>query len=229
MNTNVSTEYVRAEENSDPSTVWKFSPLDRVCLPMVIRGIWIFDEQLDIDLMKAGLKKLLNYYPHLSGRMKDNTGIHLANDGVPFTVINEPDLLIADVYKKDVINFFSTKIKPSRIKRGVDAPLSIKITKLKDGSILGIQCSHACMDGDSFYKMVYNWGQICKKEDFRKPVMNQSLFPIPDDLSKEQVEQAAYEHGWRKVSKLSFLNFFLHLFLASLRNGPMLFIFLVIH
>jgi len=205
MNTNTTIEYIRAEENIHPSKVWKLSVLDRTCFPMVIRGTWIFDVQLDVNIMKAGLKKLLNYYPHLSGRMKDKTGIHLTNDGVPFTVTNDSNLLIAAAYKKgDLIKHFSTEIKPSKIRRGIDAPMSIKITRLEDGSVLGIQCSHACMDGESFYTMVYNWGQICKEEDFKIPVLDQSLFPVPENLTKDQVEQAAYEYGWKRINKLSF-------------------------
>ena len=100
MNTNATIEYIRAKENICPSTVWEFSVLDRACFSMVIRGTWIFDLQLDVNVMKAGLKKLLNYYPYLSGRMKDKTGIHLTNDGVPFTVTHESGLSIADAYKK---------------------------------------------------------------------------------------------------------------------------------
>jgi hypothetical protein len=200
--------------------------LDRACLSMVIRGTFIFDAQLDITAMKAGLTKLLNYYPHLSGRMKDETGIHLTNDGVPFAVIDDSALSIADAYKMDnLISYFSTAIKPSRIKRGIDAPLSIKLTRLKDGSVLGIQGFHACMDGDTFYTMVYNWGQICKKEDFKTPVLDQSLFPVPGNLSKEQVEQAAHEYGWGKMSKLSFLKL-LPTFMSGIlkeRTGPFYF------
>lgn len=206
MNPNATTEYIRAEENIQPSGAWKFSVVDRACFSMVIRGTWIFDVQLDVTIMKEGLKKLLNYYPHLSGRVKDKTGIRLTNDGVPFTVKHEPGLSIADAIKKDnIIPYFSTEIKPSRIRRGIDAPLSITITTLKDGSVLGIQCFHACMDGDSFYTMAFNWGQICKKEGFKKPVLDQSLSPVPENIPKDQVEQAAYENGWKKLSKLSFL------------------------
>jgi hypothetical protein len=205
MNTNATIEYIRAEEDIYPSMVWEFSVLDRACFSMVIRGTWIFDLQLDVNAMKADLRKLLDYYPHLSGRMKDNTCVHLTNDGVPFTVKHESGLSIADAYKKhNLINHFSMEIRPSKIRRGIDAPLSIKITRLRDGSVLGIQCFHACMDADSFYTMVYNWGQICKKEDFTTPVLDQSLSPVPENLSKDQVEQAAYEHGWEKITKLSF-------------------------
>ena len=159
--------------------------LDQSCLSMVIRGTWIFDEQVDINTLKTGLKKLLNDYPHLSGRMKDKTGITLTNEGVPFTIVDEPDLLIKDVLKRDDftnIKQFSSEIKTSRLRKGIDSPLSIKVTRFKDGSVLGVQCSHACMDGDSFYTMVYNWGQICRNQGFSKPILDQSLFPIADNL-----------------------------------------------
>ena len=66
MNTNATIEYIRAKENICPSTVWEFSVLDRACFSMVIRGTWIFDLQLDVNVMKAGLKKLLNYTPKVS-------------------------------------------------------------------------------------------------------------------------------------------------------------------
>ena len=43
----------------------------------------------------------------------------------------------------------SHEIKPARIQKGIDAPLSVKITRLRNGTALGVQCSHACMDGKS--------------------------------------------------------------------------------
>ncbi len=86
MKKNIVTEYVQAEENQYPTAMWKFSVLDQACFPMIIRGTLVYDVHLDVDTMKAGLKKLLFYYPHLSGRMKDKNGIQFTNDGVPFTV-----------------------------------------------------------------------------------------------------------------------------------------------
>ena len=208
MNKQATVECIRAVENIHPLKEWKLSLLDHSCYPMVIRGTWIFDKRLDVNIMKTGLKKLLNYYPHLSGRMKDKKAIYFTNDGVPFTVNDESDLTIKDVYKmENLIKHFTSEIKPPKIKRGIDPPMSIKITTLKNGSILGIQCSHMLMDGDSFYTMVYNWGKICKKEDFKPPLLEQSLIPAPENRTKDQVLKTAYEHGWEKIPKLSFLRF----------------------
>ena len=203
MNKRKSMEYVQAEEYNVPSEVWEFTPLDRACLKMVIRGTWIFDTQIDVDQLKDALSKALSYYPHLAGRMKNQTGITLTNDGVPFSVAEEPDLSIEDVIKRDdVTNIkdFSTKIKPARLQKGIDAPLNVKFTQLKNGSVLGVQCSHACMDGDSFYTMVYNWGQICRGESFDQPVLDQSLLPEPDDSTTEEIKAAAFEAGWKQLS-----------------------------
>ena len=199
-------EWIKAEENMHPSKKWELSLLDKSCYPMVIRGTWIFDVALDVKTIKEGLKKLLNYYPHLSGRMKDNLVIYFSNEGVLFEENDESELTIKDVYKmKKPINHFSSEIKPSKIKRGIDPPMSIKITKLKNGCVLGIQCSHMLMDGDSFYTMVYNWGKICKKEDFKHPLLDQSLLPRPENLTKDQILKAAYGLGWKKIPKFSML------------------------
>jgi hypothetical protein len=206
MEINESTEYIQADENKHPFTVWEFSQIDQATQSMVICGTWIFDVQPDIGKLKEGLKKLLNYYPHLSGRMKDKSGIHITNEGIPFTVEDEADLTAADAcHKENPIKYFSDEIKISRIIRGTSAPMSVRITKLKDGHVLGIQCFHACMDGNSFYSFVSNWGKICRNNHFEKPVLDQSLFTVTNDLSRKQAMQYAIDSGWKKISTLSFL------------------------
>lgn len=160
---------IKAKESNTPFKFWEFTQLDRACLKMVIRGTWFFDTPLDTEQIKDALAKTLSYYPHLAGRMNTKAGITLTNDGVPFSIAGEPDLSLEDALKRDDIvniNHFSTAIKTARLQKGLDAPFTVKITELKDGSVLGVQCSHALMDGDSFYTMVYNWGQICRGESF---------------------------------------------------------------
>lgn len=206
MNKIASTEYLKSEAYNRPFEIWEFTALDKACFRMVIRGTWIFDTHLDVDQLKGGLSKTLSFYPHLAGRMKSQAGITLTNDGVPFSIADEPDLFVEDVLKRDDmknIKDFSITIKPAHLQKGNDAPLSVKYTGLKNGSVLGIQCSHACMDGDSFYTMVYNWGRICRGESFEKPVLDQSLLPKPDDTPVEEIKAAASEAGWKQLSIFS--------------------------
>jgi shikimate O-hydroxycinnamoyltransferase len=205
INKNSTTEFIQAEESKSSPDVWQFSPLDQACLRMVLRGTWLFAGQLDVDDLKEGLKELLAYYPHLAGRMKEASGITLTNDGVPFTVVDKPGWRLEDLEQRDDftnINEMTTGIKPARLKKGFDSPLTVKLTRLKDGSVLGVQCSHACMDGESFYTMAYNWGQICRKQEIAEPVLDQSRFPVPGELPKEEAEKAALESGWVKMSLL---------------------------
>ena len=201
MKTAQTTEYITAEKNLQSSTIRNLSPLDKACSSMVIRGTWIFDTPVDINAMKSWLKKLLKYYPHLVWRMKDQTWFCFTNDGIPFTITEEPNLSIYAIQNTPIsIQHFSTKIHPSKIQRGIEAPLSIKITTVKDGYVLGIQCSHACMDGQSFYTMVENRWKICRNEEFALPVLDQSLLPIPENISKEKIIESALDHGRKKLS-----------------------------
>ena len=175
---------------------------------MVIRGTWFFNTPLDAQQIKDALAKTLSDYPHLAGRMKTKAGITLTNNGVPFSIVGEPDLTLEDALKRDDlsnINHFSLAIKTARLQKGLDAPLSVKITELNNGSVLGVQCSHALMDGDSFYTFVYNWGQICRGESFEKPVLNQSLLPAANDADADEVKTAAALAGWKQLSIFSAL------------------------
>ena len=49
--------------------------------------------------------------------------------------------------------------------------LSIKVSHLKDGTILNVKCSHFCADGGTFYRMMENWSSLARDEGFViKPV-----------------------------------------------------------
>jgi hypothetical protein len=208
MNKSEAVELIKADSYSLPYDAWQFTPLDWACFRMMIRGTWVFDMLLDVELMKKGLPKILSYYPHLAGRMKDKTGIALTNDGVPFVVTDEPDLLLEDLLKRDdLVNIkeLSHEIKPAQIQKGIDAPLSIKITRLKNGCALGMQCSHACMDGESFYTMVYNWSRMCRGEAIEQPLLDQSLLELPAFNSPAEAKEEALAAGWKKMSILSIL------------------------
>jgi shikimate O-hydroxycinnamoyltransferase len=202
-------EYIRAAEPADSSSIWKFTVLDKNCLRMVIRGTWLFDSQLDEHRLKEGLTMLLELYPQLAGRMKDPSGITLNNAGVPLLITEEAQGSIHDDFNSEkLINSFSTEIVTEKFMRGQDPPLTVRITRLKDGSVLGIRCSHACIDGVGFYSMVQNLARICKNEPIEMPVVDQSLVPVPEEMTKEQVVQEALERGWLKISIGTILKMF---------------------
>lgn len=53
-------EMIRTDKNNLPFDVWEYTPLDRACLGMVIRGAWNFDAPLNINLLKTVLSNLKN-------------------------------------------------------------------------------------------------------------------------------------------------------------------------
>lgn len=202
----MTTDIITADHPNTTAEVWPFTRLDITCIPMVITGTWIFSPTLDVDGLKSGLKTLLQDYPHLSGRLNGNKGIQLTNKGVPFSEENHKELSLADKYQPgDSVEQFSSKISIAKLKRGLDSPMMVKVTCFRDASILSVSCSHACMDGDSYYKMMRNWGLICRHEGYESPVLEQSLFPVAEDADKKVLMQQALANGWVKVSSFQFL------------------------
>lgn len=68
---------------AQPGGEWRFSVLDRACLNMVIKGMWLFHGRLDAAAMKESFARLLGYYPHLCGRVMRGEAVACDNSGVP--------------------------------------------------------------------------------------------------------------------------------------------------
>lgn len=83
------TEMIRAA-GAQPGGEWRFSVLDRACLNMVIKGMWLFHGRLDAAAMKESFARLLGYYPHLCGRVMRGEAVACDNSGVPFAVDEAP-------------------------------------------------------------------------------------------------------------------------------------------
>lgn len=181
---------------------WEFTSLDKSCINMVIKGTWLYSVKLDADLLQNSLSELLDYYPHLTGRIKDQSYIEINNEGVFFSVIEKTNVNLEDIRcDKNAINRYSTGINLKETIKG-NAPLFVvTLTHLKDGCVLSVQCVHACMDGSSFYTMMRNWGMITRKKFIIPPVLDQSLYPKTDDsLTKEVVVEKVKILRWKSMS-----------------------------
>lgn len=191
---------VKASQIDVPLKKWEFTTFDKWCIDMIIRGTWLFNYRLDAELLKISLEKLLSYYPHLAGRMQNLNEIELNNKGVDFLVETNDNLYIKDVVKlKNRCKCLNSHLNINEIKKGEAAPMSIKLTYLKDGSVLSVHCAHACMDGVSFYTMIHNWGKISRNEAIVMPLLNQTLHPAIGSLSKNEIEKSLLEKKWQRV------------------------------
>ncbi len=194
-------DIVQAPEPHEASPPWVLTGLDRANLLLVLRGTWIFEEPLDVARMKEALGQVLALYPHLAGRMVGGKRVELTNQGVPFEAVEEPELTVEEVCDApEQAGRFAPPLHKGRVKRGQEAPMTARVTRLADGSVLAVRCIHACLDGSSFYTMVRNWSWLCSGRDFPAPVLDQSLVPVPLERPRAELLACVEEQGWRRPS-----------------------------
>lgn len=179
---------------------WKFSLLDMACGDMIIKAVWIFSTKLDTALMEEKLPLLLEKYPFLAGRMKSAESISCNNEGFPFEVVERQDIGIKNVLKSQhVYDDFSLKLNIKDFKTGKCAPMTVCVTSLSDGTVLSVQMAHICMDGRSFYKMMNEWGVLCRGENVDIQQSVQLEFPKVDFMTKPQAAAILEKKKWTKL------------------------------
>ena len=196
------TQTIKAPYHETNGGKWVFTPLDRTCLDMVIKGTWLFTYRIDAETLKGSLAVILGLYPHLSGRINPGGYVDMNNEGVSFSVDHKPSATLDDIRRDDgAADRYSTGIDLRKAKKGEAPLLAVTLTHLKDGSVLSVHCAHVCMDGSAFYSMMRNWALISRGGPVKPPVMDQSLVPVPDgQLSKEAVMDEVAGMGWHGVS-----------------------------
>jgi hypothetical protein len=151
--------------------------------------------------------------------MRTGERVVLDNSGVPFSHVAQPQLSLAMVDADHrLASQFHPRWRQGRVKKGLDAPLAVRLTDLADGQVLSVTCTHACMDGNSFYTLVHNWGRLCRGLDIEPPVLDQSLLPLPEARSKAQAAQAAVDAGWTRLPLIRGLPTLARLALGGLNN-----------
>ncbi|MCQ2322650.1 MAG: hypothetical protein MJZ47_03410 [Bacteroidales bacterium] len=179
---------------------WKFSLLDMACGDMIIKAVWIFNTKLDTELMGEKLSVLLGKYPFLAGRLKSADGISCSNEGCQFDVVERQDIGIKNVLKSQHIHDdFSLKLNIRDFKAGKCAPMTVCVTSLSEGAVLSVQMAHICMDGRSFYKMMNEWGRLCRGENVDIQQNVQFEFPNVDFMTKPQTAAILEKKKWTKL------------------------------
>lgn len=192
---------VRAATDPPPHATWPLTAFDKANLLLVLRGTWVFPHPLDGARLREGLARVLVHYPHLAGRVKGGTALALSNAGVPFTEVERPDLQVAHLHSRPALaGQMSNPLHKNRVRKGREAPLTVRLTRLADGTVLGIRCSHGCMDGSAFFGFMERWARTCVGQPFTAPVLDPSLLPVASGRSKAQVRREALDAGWSALS-----------------------------
>lgn len=201
-------EFVQPASPPGNKLRWPLSPIDVYAFRWLIQGTWIFGPDLDTELLKQGLSKLLDTYPILCGRVVQGKEIQYRDSGIPFTIESDESLTVDDfgAERWDVQRFGDRRLI-KKIKRGLEPLMTVKLTKLRDGWVVAVCCSHACLDGNGFYSMVQNWGCATTGQSFPMPVLDRPEGSVGARRSKEEVVRRAQEAGWHKLSMLGVLRY----------------------
>jgi hypothetical protein len=195
------TEIVRPATPTSDRPPWVLKAHDRANLLLILRGTWIFDQDLDAARIADGLARLLDLYPHLAGRMVRGQRVEFADEGVTFTEAHRPALTVAQASEQRAhAERFHDPMTQGRVRAGKQAPLAVRLTHLADGCVLGMRCSHACLDGRGFYTMARNLACLVTSRPFPEPVLDQTLLADPPPRPKAKARDAMRAAGWVQPS-----------------------------
>ena len=163
-------EYITAFRKPE-QTQYGMSCIDNVCKPLVINQFWLYDSLPDTSRMKEALAELLDGYPTLAGRISDN-GIVCNNTGILWEETDCRKFRIKDISRKTMPEKRFHAVFDNKAALAGKFPLmSVKISRLEDGAVLNVKCSHFCADGNAFYTMMENWASLTRNEGLvRRPV-----------------------------------------------------------
>ena len=195
---------------------WKLSSFDLFTLSMTIKGAWVYSAAPDADLMRSCLRRLLASYPQLGGFYCEEKKAVVWDDAVAV----EPLFSVQENTRFSATQLIAAPgkiwklVRPYDIngfKKGKVLPFSATLLKLRDGAVLYVQCAHATMDGNSFYGLINRWASLCRGESVSPMLVDQSLLPAPDALSREQTVNAVQEKSWVRMDGKKMLGMLLNL------------------
>jgi hypothetical protein len=202
----LSIEIVHAASRPDPGGRRPMTGFDRANRILAIRGTWLFRDELDGSRLKESLSDVLSLWPHLAGRATGQGAVLLNDAGVPFATGRRSDLTVDAVRARpETAGELSLRMRVGRAYRGGEAPLSVLLTRLRDGCALGVRVSHAWLDGHAFYGMVRTWSRIHGGRPFDPPDLDQTRVPPPTGRSKTEAIRAATNAGWRRPDWLGLI------------------------
>jgi hypothetical protein len=220
------TELIRAAGPTTATTPWPLTELDTINSRFLLRGTWVFAKPLDPNRLKAGLAKLLSDYPPLGARLAKGKEVVRFDSGVPFTVAAEPDAYVSDVLDRpERADRYANKPSVGALRRGSAPPYTVRLTRLRDGCVLSVCCSHALLDGNGFYSMVRNWSRVCTGRDYPRPVFDTSVIPPAGSHTKAERLALAHAQGWDRIKLGGILKVVLLLLTGRLlvRSAPIRF------
>lgn len=150
-------------------------------IPSFATYVFLYNHVLCEETLTESLKKALYLNPYFSGRLKN------IDTSAPFiTACDSGALFVSETYDEDILCFYSSDspyLERSYIRSEINTPtdeytpvLQIKLSKYRNGSILGVSSHHSVCDGASFFDFLNNWGKLARGEEPTPAVFDRQLF-----------------------------------------------------
>ncbi|KAI3793015.1 hypothetical protein L1987_35627 [Smallanthus sonchifolius] len=123
-----------------------------------------------VEKLKDGLRVVLEEFYQLAGKLdKDDDGVFKVvydddMDGVEVVSATAEDITTADLLEEEGTVKLKELIPYNDVLNieGLHRPLlSVQLTKLKDGLVMGCAFNHAILDGTSTWHFMSSWAEIC--------------------------------------------------------------------
>jgi shikimate O-hydroxycinnamoyltransferase len=175
-----------------------------------VRRLIAFDHVLDGGELRAGLKRSLQDFPVLTGRLTQGPDrkpqIALTDRGLLFEVVDLREDMPAfgkTCLMKSRAKQFSVKLSVHPTNR--DRPIAgIRVTRFKDGTVIGFSSVHALCDGTSAWMLMNSWSEYVRRgESAIQPDLDRSslidLGAESDGRSPDPESGFARLGGWGRV------------------------------
>jgi shikimate O-hydroxycinnamoyltransferase len=169
------------------------SGIDILTTTTTVRRLIAFNQVLDGDELKDGLKKSLRDFPVLTGRLEEGRDrkpyIALTDRGLPFEVVDLEEPMPAfgkTCLLKSCAARLSIKLSVDPTNR--DEPVAgIRFTRFHDGTVICFSTVHALCDGVSAWMLMNNWSDYVRSgQSAIKPELSRAPLIRLGEASEEK-------------------------------------------
>uniref|UniRef100_A0A0C9S244 TSA: Wollemia nobilis Ref_Wollemi_Transcript_21846_1731 transcribed RNA sequence n=1 Tax=Wollemia nobilis TaxID=56998 RepID=A0A0C9S244_9CONI len=186
----------RASQPRQPKLSW--SDLQMLCCNYIQKGLVYsmaegsFDFRSVAELLKKSLSEALVDFCPLAGRLATSADgvvyIDCNDRGVDFVEASAPDVGVADIVTDNVspvVRELFALDGAININGHFLPLLTIQVTKLRDGIVVGFTVNHAVVDGTALWQFINCWAQLCRESSsaaFAHPPLHTRCFTSPSPI-----------------------------------------------
>lgn len=163
-------EYIGSGKNR--KEIRNFTSLDSRFCYFHINVLYLFNERADEDKIKDSLRKTLNYFPELEGRLIGKASCTLKMDccGKGILYISENSSKTLSDVREDNYYDFLEELDFDKTISGKEAVMAVKITNFSDGkTAVGITVNHSVTDACGMFNFINAWSDIYNGKEIKTP------------------------------------------------------------